>query len=72
MATRIFKAAPSLITNQIVYPNDFDGLSRNEGACREITFFDFTQGFFEEKELSDDLAINFICGYGSGARGLHP
>lgn len=41
------------------------------GYVGKLLFVDLTRGKFEEKELSEELARNFIGGYGIGARILY-
>src|SRR4030067_743625 len=41
------------------------------GYIGKLLFIDLTKGTFEEKTLSDELARNFIGGYGIGARLLY-
>ncbi len=41
------------------------------GYVGKLLFVDLTKGRFEEKELSEELARNFIGGYGIGARILY-
>ena len=42
-----------------------------KGYAGKLLFVNLTDGSFEEKELSDDLAHNFIGGLGLGARVLY-
>ena len=42
-----------------------------DGFCGKMLFVDLTKGTWEEKELDEELATNFLGGYGIGAKVLY-